>query len=165
MLVLSLSFKDSLVELSHGILKKACTKVLSFEWNIRLFGLSFFTFIHFLFSQNFLLSFSIFPNSFGFACLSIFLRGVPDFIAEFLDHCWGFGVESSRSMNFQLDMLEVILKLFLAYLTIIGIRSCDKKFLGQGKWVCWCGFPNTTLNFFFELVFLKGGIFLIVFLY
>lgn len=68
-------------------------------------------------------------------------------------------------MLFEIDMLVVAFKLFLADLAEIRVGDGHIEFLRELDVHNRGSFMNTTLNFFFELVFLKGRIVIKVFLY
>jgi len=67
-------------------------------------------------------------------------------------------------MQFEVDMVVVIIELFLADLAEIGVGGCLEKVLMGLEWTIRGGILDTALNFFFELAFLEDRIFLKVFL-
>lgn len=67
-------------------------------------------------------------------------------------------------MLFEADMLEVVVELFLADLTEIGVWGGLVKILVRRETVLAAGVLQAALKFFFELAFLEGSILLEVFL-
>lgn len=158
-------FICSHIERPKRILEKASAEILTFHYTLILFATGLLAFVHFLFNLTFLLSFVIFANPLTFTALAALLELHSELRAELLDKVGSIWVLGPGSMLFEIDMLVVILKPLLADLTKFGVRLCNIEILGGWNIDDRGNFMNTTLNFFFELVFLIGGIVIVVFLY
>lgn len=92
----------------------------------------------------------------GLTCLKL--------VTKFFDFHGNLRFSHAGLMYPHSDMIEVVFKLFLANLTIIWVRSFCRNVLFSNLACQIRNFPHTSLNLFFELVFLKLRIFAVVLL-